>query len=764
MPTQFEEYNQSKALNLVQTNMAFAGSLGRWLEDEIDAKDSRTFVLELAPVKMTWKFLGIRLKTSLRFKLSGWEKASLRFQGVNTDEKSATFNRPRKWRLDHLGEAAVALVIDSFTADKVGCNLTVSTSAQGNIINERNLGQAQGGKQIFIWYFRIIDQADMVAWYNPMQLARTATEVFFSTLFGRHADYRLMEALTPDSDSHFDYTREWQVCPDHREQENVVGKLRDDIWIDYVGDVGDGWNSTYTVAHCLAQPTLNIANKENGKECLTKRGDILIFGGDQVYPIANRLNYKQRLLGPYQTALELPEPPRPHAYAIPGNHDWYDSLVSFTRLFCQKRLFAGWQTNQSRSYFALKLPGHWWLLGTDVQLDSDIDVPQVNYFKKVAAEQMSKDDRVIICTAEPHWVYAALYAKDDSNYNENNLAYFEKRIIAGKAKVAAFIAGDEHHYRRFEAEGGTQKITAGGGGAFLHPTHGAFLHRTLGEELPSLPGGFTHKKSYPSKWRSGALSFLNLPFILRNPLFGLVTGLLYTLTCWSVNADLSKAKSFTEAVVTVMDKLAQTPGAVFWVLLLFIGFLLFTDTHSKWYRFIAGPLHSLAHVFAVFFIGWWATYDTVVTRGLKFDSFWQMVVAGTWIFVGGWLVGSTIVGLYLLISLTGFGRHSNEAFSSLSIQDWKNFLRIRIEADGNLTLFPIGIHKVPREWNRRKDGGKGPGYEPATEIKPTLIEGPILFTPGENGDLTVTMSDAGCMKEAKQTTTPTKVVGTSEEG
>ena len=750
MPTQFEEYNQAKALNLVQTNMAFAGSLGRWLEDEIGTKDSRTFVLELAPVKLTWKLLGIRLKTSLRFKLSGWEKASLRFQGVNTDEKSATFNRPRKWRLDHLGEAAVALVIDSFTTDKVGCNLTVSTSAQGDIINERNLGQAHGGKQIFIWYFRIIDQADMVAWYNPMQLSRTAVEVFFSTLFGRHSDYRLMEALTPDSDSHFDYSKEWQIGTDNREQENIVGKPREDIWIDYVGDVGDGWNSTYAIAHCIAQPTLALADEKTGATCLTNRGDIMIFGGDQVYPIANRLNYKQRLLGPYQTALESPEPPRPHAYAIPGNHDWYDSLVSFTRLFCQKRFFAGWQTNQSRSYFALKLPGHWWLLGTDVQLDSDIDIPQVNYFKKVA-EKMVKDDRVIICTAEPHWVYAALYARDDSNYNENNLAYFEKRIIGSKAKVVAFIAGDQHHYRRFQSRDGIQKITAGGGGAFLHPTHG--------EEIQELQGGFKHEKSYPSRERSIALSFLNLPFILRNPLFGLVTGLLYTLTCWSVNADLSKAKSFSDAVGKVMDKLALTPAAVFWVLLLFIGFLLFTDTHSRWYRFIAGTLHGLAHVFAVFFIGWWATYDTVVTRDLEFGSFWQMVVAGVWIFVGGWLIGSTIVGLYLLISLTVFGRHSNEAFSSLSIQDWKNFLRIRIEANGNLTLFPIGIHKVPRKWERRADGAKCPGYQPATPIKPTLIEGPILFTPGENGDVTVTMSVAGCSKEAKQTTPATKVVG-----
>ena len=28
-------------------------------------------------------------------------------------------------------------------------------------------------------------------------------------------------------------------------------------WIDYVADMGDGWNSTYSVAYHLSQPTLS---------------------------------------------------------------------------------------------------------------------------------------------------------------------------------------------------------------------------------------------------------------------------------------------------------------------------------------------------------------------------------------------------------------------------------------------------------------------------------------------------------------------------
>jgi hypothetical protein len=48
----------------------------------------------------------------------------------------------------------------------------------------------------------------MVGWYDPMQLLRTAFDVLFSTLFGRHADFRAIEALgTPNIDpKDYDYT------------------------------------------------------------------------------------------------------------------------------------------------------------------------------------------------------------------------------------------------------------------------------------------------------------------------------------------------------------------------------------------------------------------------------------------------------------------------------------------------------------------------------------------------------------------------------
>lgn len=58
-----------------------------------------------------------------------------------------------------------------------------------------------------------------------------------------------------------------------------------------------------------------------------------------------------------------------------------------------------------------------------------------------------------------------------------------------------------------------------------------------------------------------------------------------------------------------------------------------------------------------------------------------------------------VFGLYLLLALnhSRLRLHANGAFASLRIRDYKNFLRIRIDASG-LSVYPIGIRKVPTQW------------------------------------------------------------------
>lgn len=543
----------------------------------------------------------------------------------------------------------------------------------------------------------------MVGWYDPKQLFRTAQEVVVSTLFGRHADYRIIEALAAAKTG---------VDDEYRSHGG-------DFWIDYVADAGDGWNSTYAVARAVAQENL-VLQDGSGATHATSRGAVLIFGGDAVYPVANRTAYKERLLAPYETALRnTPAPHHPSVYAIPGNHDWYDSLVAFMRLFCAGRWFGGWRTRQTRSYFALALPRGWWLVGTDVQLGSDIDAPQAEFFKSAAA-RMQADDRVILCNSEPHWIYAHIYGNRDRDYNESNLAYLEDKVFGSKVKV--FLAGDLHHYRRHEAlSGGVHKITAGGGGAFLHPTHGP--------EVASISDGqYTFRKAFPDPAISRRLCWKNLLFPFLNLRFGKITAFLYVITAWAAMVDLSRygPDEFGQALGAAFRNVVANPVAGFCVVLTFMGFLLFTDTHSPSYRWIGGTLHALAHLFAVFLIGWGAG---CLTTGWGLAGTSQLLIAAFLIAAGGWIVGSFIMGIYLLVSLNVFGRHGNEAFSSLGIEDWKSFVRMKVDAQGRLTIYPIGLRRVPRRWENANAGTGGPELVPApgdAATAPELIEGPIV--------------------------------------
>jgi DNA repair exonuclease SbcCD nuclease subunit len=71
----------------------------------------------------------------------------------------------------------------------------------------------------------------------------------------------------------------------------------------------------------------------------TPRGQVLIMGGDEIYPNASQEAYQWQLRDPYDWAFPDPNPGLlrgPPVYAIPGNHDWYDGLVQFLALFSRQ--------------------------------------------------------------------------------------------------------------------------------------------------------------------------------------------------------------------------------------------------------------------------------------------------------------------------------------------------------------------------------------------------------------------------------------------
>jgi hypothetical protein len=705
--------------------MAVKRELAHLLTAQVtDQKSTITYETDLGTFKMGTKF------TFCLAEVQG--ETVLHFEDLNITIRKGDPPVTITEKIPYSGENAITLVTTCDEDKQWHLKFSVDALGVGRIIEYEGGGREdeedQPRKRVFIWRFRAVTQRPMVGWYDPPLLLRTESEVIVSTLFGGHSDYRLLEALAAETDTIHDCTGYYAVAEDGRYLTDERGRYvkdetrppREEIWIDYVADTGDGWNSTYGVAYYLAQPKLAVGSASGGNVYQTERGSVLVFGGDQVYPTASRKQYKQRLVEPYRTALRYSDAPSPEVFAIPGNHDWYDSLVSFTRLFCARRWFNGWRAPQRRSYFALKLPQKWWLLGIDVQLKSDLDHAQIEYFENVA-KQMEEGDRIILCTAEPHWLQTKVFEKYGPEYNESNLAFLENNVL-GK-RVTVFLAGDLHYYRRHESRDGTQKIVSGGGGAFLSPTHT--------EDVRELRGGFQVKAAFPNEATSRRLAWRNLLFLYYNPKFGILMAVAYFLTSWAMMVDIGHfgLHQIGPAFETTLRFALVQAGTVFLILFMLIGFVAFTYTKSKLYQWVGGLLHGCSHLLADFLIGWGATYFTVSVLGLGFKSPLQLLLAAIMILAGGWVVGSCLAGAFLLISLNLFGQMQDSAFSSLRIEDWKNFLRIKIEGNGEMTIYPIGIRRVPRHWKRRPLDGSGPELVPddPQASSPVLIEPPIVL-------------------------------------
>ncbi|HEX9802569.1 MAG TPA: metallophosphoesterase [Gammaproteobacteria bacterium] len=563
----------------------------------------------------------------------------------------------------------------------------------------------------------------MVNWFDPRLLLQTAVKVFLSSIFGAYADKRELQAVL-----------------NHEDEHDYAGS--DELWFDYAADLGDGWNAGYSVARLLGAERLAPAGWRGEP---LPRGELLIFGGDEVYPVASRDQYRDRLKGPYESALPWVEDEReaPALYAIPGNHDWYDGLTSFTRLFCQQRWIGGWRTRQSRSYFAIRLPHNWWLWGVDVQLESDIDGPQKAYFNRKAAE-MAPGDRVILCTPEPGWVYAELGDRDALR----NLHYLEEQVIREQgASLALVIAGDLHHYCRYAQEGGERQfITAGGGGAFLHGTHN--LPEALQPSEPPQGARYQRKKCFPEERTSAALLWGNLLFPLRNVGFSLFLGGIYLLYAWLLqSASVALAggqESFmvqlsrlpfslsgaAEAGMRFLGLLAYSPVNVVFFLLLVLGMGAFVEapTCRKGTRYLVGAIHGLAHLLLNIALIWGFAILNLVVLPMK-----EQGLALTGLFIlemlaGGALAGGLLMGLYLLLTNRLLGLNRTAALSSLRVADYKSFLRLHIDERG-LTIYPIGVDRVPKRWRFVPQGPKtAPWFEPdGKPLTPRLLEAPICI-------------------------------------
>lgn len=536
-----------------------------------------------------------------------------------------------------------------------------------------------------------------VGWLAPLLLLNTGLRALMASLFGAYLDKReLQNALSGDS----------------FKQPGIDGEL----WFDYVADLGDGFHATYSIAYLLAQPRLEIDGR------VLPRGQILLMGGDQVYPLAHGDGYENRTKGPYRAALPEPpaEGPRPTLFALPGNHDWYDGLTAFLRLFARRKdgHIGGWRTRQNRSYFAVELPANWWIFAIDEQFGAYIDDPQLIYFE-AAARKLGPDDRIILMTPSPTWVKAALKPEV-----YDAVDYFIRTILAPTgAHVRVLVSGDLHHYARYTGED-RELITCGGGGAYLAATHN--LPETLTvppRETLTRSASRSRDYSLVSRFPSAADSrrmswgvFTRVP--MRNPGFAAMLGIVQTLTMLAISGAAGQGGTLL--------RLFSIP-LVIMSLLIVAGTVLFAQppsasdaAHSR--HWVLGLLHGFAQL-ALAACGAW------VWLRLPFhDWAWPGPPVAAAVLYGPLIayLSTGLLSLYLLIASL-FDVNVNELFAGQGIEDAKSFLRMHIAADGTLTVHAIGVDKICRQWVADPHAAPdGSWLRPREPLDPHLIEPPVV--------------------------------------
>jgi hypothetical protein len=197
------------------------------------------------------------------------------------------------------------------------------------------------------------------------------------------------------------------------------------------------------------------------------------------------------------------------------------------------------------------------------------------------------------------------------------------------------------------------------------------------------------------------------------------------MSAWLATASLEAADviDLRTAFVAAINAAIRDPLNGMWLITVVGGFIFFTDTHVRTWRIVGGMFHAGMHLAAAFMVGWVALLLTVQGLELHYGSSLQLLVSGLVTVILGAVAGSYILGLYLFVSIRLFGRHSNEAFSALRIQDYKQWLRLRIDPMGKLTIYAIGIDRVPRRWRRETRGGESTfAADDARATAPRLID------------------------------------------
>jgi hypothetical protein len=363
-----------------------------------------------------------------------------------------------------------------------------------------------------------------------------------------------------------------------------------------------------------------------------------------------------------------------------------------------------WESRQRRSYFSAQLTEAWWIWGIDIALIRNMDQPQADYFVD-AAEHMPDGANIILCSAEPGW-----YVAETQGASFKTLDY--AALIASRAgkhlHIPLVLSGDSHHYARYTGAE-SQFITSGGGGAFLHGTlelKTAIKTDWLKEKDDTLK----LQSAYPTPERSRQLLDENMSFFASNSEFSYLLAGTYLLLSF---------------VLTSLYR--WDVGIIIFLLLagIFWAYSAYQEKGFNWPTLRYSLYHAAAHFLAIWLfsaISLWVA-ENYLPMHIHWIA-WGCILAVVVIPLGA-RVAAKIFGTYLRLTCKYCDRNHNDAFSSMRLDSYRNFLRMRIRGD-EITVFPIGLDDVPsrEEWqlNEARSSSSPSIFRPPSGFAPHLIE------------------------------------------
>lgn len=466
-------------------------------------------------------------------------------------------------------------------------------------------------------------------------------------------------------------------------KKTVVEALGRDLWIDYVSDTGDDVSVSAAVARMLFAEYELEDPLEPHRRVLAPRGDILLFGGDTAYPVATAQEIINRVLVPFNRVLAQEDDGRTRVLmGIPGNHDWYDGLDGFARMF-RRRAEEDRDARASTLGISRRMLEHYseWarelVLGGQVEkpkalvLSGYVPVQNASYFVLPLSESIhlfaadrqlktldSRQRRFLRDWYDEHPEVSAWVLMPDPLYQFGAPSPTGTRTVQAMgidfgSRPHFLLSGDVHHYERLRHED-VLHVIAGGGGAFLHPAP-MFEGRLRADvRWPTAQQCRVLLLGVPWKVALGRSGFL--PHLALGAVFGPAMAL--SIPLGERGAAAFGAPVCIALIVTVIYTL--------------IGGVRRQPRRVATLAAVAGVLTATIPIVAS--IG----LTQVITRLSLHAPDWLVagIVLLCAVFVGAWIFGA-----YLAL-LTHFGLEHTQAFTALDHPGFKHFVRLRVRADG----------------------------------------------------------------------------------